>query len=187
MKRYLTKSRFKIGSDCATKLYYTKKDKYPNSQMNDPFLAARAKGGYQVGELAKQYYPNGHDIKTLDYEKSLAQTAELLCQENVIIYEGAVCFENLFIRADIIVKKGNNIKLIEVKAKSIDTNNMKFLNKKNEPTSGWKAYLEDVAFQKFVISNAYPQFNITSYLMLADKTAKCATNGLNQKFQVVSA
>ncbi len=32
-KRYLTKSRFKIGSDCATKLYYTKKDKYANTQM----------------------------------------------------------------------------------------------------------------------------------------------------------
>jgi len=184
-KRYLTKSRFKIGSDCATKLYYTKKDKYANIQMDDPFLAALANGGYQVGELAKQYYPNGHDIKTLDYEKSLAQTAKLLEQDEVVIYEGAISFENLFIRADIIVKRGNRIKLIEVKAKSINPNDIDFLGKKGKPTTGWKAYLEDVAFQKFVISNAYPKFNITSYLMLADKTAKCATNGLNQKFQIV--
>ncbi len=69
-KRYLTKSRFKVGSECATKLYYTKKDKFPDNKLDDPFLAALAQGGYQVGELAKQYYPNGHDITTLDYEDS---------------------------------------------------------------------------------------------------------------------
>ncbi|MEA3452125.1 MAG: DUF2779 domain-containing protein [Bacteroidota bacterium] len=185
-KRYLTKSRFKIGSECTTKLFYTKKDDYPDAKTDDPFLAALAQGGYQVGELAKQYYPNGHDIKTLDYEKSLAETAKLLEQDEVVIYEGAICFENLFIRADIIVKKGNRIKLIEVKAKSINPDDTGFMNVKGDKVSSdWKAYLEDVAFQKFVISKAYPKFNISSYLMLADKSAKCATNGLNQKFQIV--
>ncbi len=184
-KRYLTKSRFKVGSECSTKLYYTKKDKYPNTQMDDPFLAALANGGYQVGELAKYYYPNGHDIKILDYEKSLAETAKLLEQDEVIIYEGAICFENLFIRADVIVKRGNRIKLIEVKAKSVYPDNPGFLNKKGGLDSSWKSYLEDVAFQKFVISNAYPKFRVTPYLMLADKSKKCTTTGLNQKFQIV--
>jgi len=184
-KRYLTKSRFKVGSECATKLYYIKKDKYPNSKTNDSLLAALASGGCQVGELAKQYYPNGYDIKTLDHEKSLAETAKLLEQDSVVIYEGAICYENLFIRADIIEKCGNLIKLIEVKAKAINPNNTGFLDKNGKPISKWKPYLEDVAFQKYVISKAYPGFNISSYLMLADKTAKCATNGLNQKFQII--
>ena len=64
--RYLTKSRFKLGIECPTKLYYTGKREYPNQKLDDPFLAALADGGYQVGELAKLYFPNGQDITTLD-------------------------------------------------------------------------------------------------------------------------
>ena len=40
--------------------------------MDDKFLQALADGGYQVGELAKLYFPNGHDIMTLDYEEAEA-------------------------------------------------------------------------------------------------------------------
>jgi len=50
-------------------------------------LEALAKGGYQVGELAKCYYPGGYNIDTLDYEEALAQTNELLKREKVIIYK----------------------------------------------------------------------------------------------------
>tara|TARA_B110000091_G_C13574446_1_gene373814 strand:+ start:444 stop:662 length:219 start_codon:yes stop_codon:yes gene_type:complete len=63
--RYLTKSRFKIATECPTKLFYTGKKEYPNTMLDDPFLAALADGGHQVGELAKHYYPNGFDITTL--------------------------------------------------------------------------------------------------------------------------
>ena len=98
--RYLTKSRFKLGIECPTKLFYTAKKEYLDKKMDDSFLAALAEGGYQVGELAKYYYPNGHDITTLDYEEAEKQTNELLKQENVIIYEPAIRFNNLFIRID---------------------------------------------------------------------------------------
>ena len=64
--RYLTKSRFKLGMECPTKLFYTKKKEYLDSKMDDSFLAALAEGGFQVGELAKLYHPGGHDITTLD-------------------------------------------------------------------------------------------------------------------------
>ncbi|MDE0519041.1 MAG: hypothetical protein OXH36_05765 [Bdellovibrionales bacterium] len=75
--RYLTKSRFKLGVECPTKLYYTRKPEYSNQKMDDPFLSALADGGYQVGELAKLYFPNGHDITTLDYEEAETQTLKL--------------------------------------------------------------------------------------------------------------
>ena len=55
--RYLTKSRFKLATECPTKLFYTgKKDIYPDTKLDDPFLQALADGGYQVGELVKCYY-----------------------------------------------------------------------------------------------------------------------------------
>src|ERR1700712_3119840 len=116
--RYLTKSRFKLGLECPTKLYYTAKKQYPDQKIDDSFLEALAEGGYQVGELAKCYFPGGFDIHELDYANSLAKTNELLALDEVTIYEAAFQHENLFIRADILVKKGNHIDLYEVKAKS---------------------------------------------------------------------
>jgi len=52
-ERYLTKTRFKEGLECPTKLYYSKNSEYQNNQLDDPFLESLAEGGYQVGELAK--------------------------------------------------------------------------------------------------------------------------------------
>ena len=181
--RYLTKSRFKLGSECPAKLFYTSKSEYADQKEADSFLMALAEGGFQVGELAKLYFPGGHDITSLDYEESLEQTHTLLQQENVIIYEGAIRYENLFIRADVIAKKGNRIELIEVKAKSCDpTGDHIFTTKKGSIVSKWKPYLEDIAFQKHVMSRAFPAYNISAFLMLADKSAVCPTDGLNQKF-----
>ena len=44
--RYLTKSRFKLGLECPSKLYYTNKENvYANTKKDDPFLMALAWGG----------------------------------------------------------------------------------------------------------------------------------------------
>jgi len=183
--RYLTKSRFKIASDCPRKLYYSGKAEYGNAKENDDFLQALAEGGYQVGELAKLYYPGGHDIVESGYETPLKRTCALLQQENVIIYEAAIRYRNLFIRIDILEKRGNHIKLIEVKAKSFSGDEEgTFVSKKGYVSSGWRPYLYDVAFQNFVLSRAFPQFQIDSYLMLANKSKAATVNGLNQKFQL---
>lgn len=184
--RYLTKSRYKMGIECPTKLFYTGKKEYANSKMDDPFLAALADGGHQVGELAKCYFPDGHDITTLDYEEAERQTSELLKQENVVIFEPAIRFKNLFIRVDVLVKKGSHFKLIEVKAKSFNSEEEDaFLNKNGTIKSTWKPYLYDIAFQKYVLASAFPDSTVTSYLMMADKLVPCPVEGLNQKFRIV--
>jgi len=185
--RYLTKSRFKLASECPTKLFYTGKKEYANKKLDDSFLEALANGGFQVGELAKFYFPGGHDIVSLDYNDALSQTNELLRQEDVIIYEAAICTENLFIRADILVKRGDTIQLIEVKAKSFDSSKENpFLGRGNKLKSVWKPYLYDIAFQKYVTSQAFPKYNVEAFLMLADKSAECPTDGLNQKFKIIT-
>ena len=185
-KKYLTKSRFILATECPTKLFYTGKDEYANQNLDDSFLLALADGGFQVGELAKCYFPGGHDIKTFDYENSLVKTNELLQLDNVTIYEAAIATDNLFIRADILVKNGNNLNLYEVKAKSFDPNEEDpFVNKNGTIKSNWKHYLYDVAFQKYVINQALPQYYVSAYLMMADKSSMCPTEGLNQKFRLV--
>jgi hypothetical protein len=186
--RYLTKSRFKLALDCPRKLYYTDKPQYENSQESDDFLMALAEGGFQVGALAKLYSPGGHDITERGYEVPLQRTYELLKQENVIIYEAAIKFKNLFIRIDVLEKTGNYIKLIEVKSKSFSGGDESvFLTSDGHIAGGWDGYLYDVAFQKYVLANAFPEFQIDCYLMLADKTKAATVTGLNQKFQLVSA
>jgi hypothetical protein len=104
--RYLTKSRYKLGLECPTKLYYTNKsNEYANVKLDDPFLQSLADGGFQVEALARLEYSDGHIIQAEHYEfqKAINETNELLNQENCIIFEAAFEFENLFIRTDILV------------------------------------------------------------------------------------
>ena len=183
--RYLTKSRFKIACECPRKLYYTGKQEYADAKLDDSFLQALAEGGFQVCELAKLYYPGGVDITDSGYDIPLERTYKLLEQENVIIYEAAIRYNNLFIRIDVLVKQGNKVKLIEVKAKSYNPADENFFtNTKGYIKPSWKPYMYDVAFQKYVLTRAFPEFNVSSYLMLADKSKHTTVEGLNQKFQL---
>lgn len=180
--RYLTKSRFKLGLECPTKLFYTKKDGYPDQKLSDSFLASLAEGGFQVGELAKCYFPGGINISELDYKTALDKTKAYMETENVIIYEAAFSYQNLFIRADIVVKEGKNIRIYEVKAKSIDSPQASMVVKTGLPNAEWKPYLCDIAFQKYVVEKALPGYKVNAYLMLADKSAIATVDGLNQRF-----
>lgn len=186
--RYLTKSRFKLGMECPAKLFYTGKESvYANENLEDSFLAALAEGGFQVGELAKAYFRDGKMIDTLDYDEALAQTNELLQQKNAVVFEAAIRHEGLFIRVDILVKKGDRLDLIEVKAKSYDAKaDGDFIGQKGGIVSRWKPYLLDVAFQRWVTTRAFPKLKVFASLMLADKASACPTDGLHQKFRVVS-
>jgi hypothetical protein len=180
MPRLLTKSRYKQALECPNKLYYTKKDEYANQKNNDSFLKALANGGFQVEELARLHYPEGVLIEGNDgdYDGLVDQTKQLLDQENVVIFEAAFLFENLFIRTDILVKSGNYIQLIEVKAKSFHPDNLEF------HTSTWNSYVFDVAFQKYVIQKSFPHWKVSAYFMLADKSKTTTIKGLNQLFRI---
>jgi hypothetical protein len=183
--RPLSKSRFKLALQCPTKLFYTGKTEYENADAMDSFLEALAEGGYQVGELAKCYYPGGHMIEELGYELPLQKTNELLKQENVVIYEAAIQYKDFFVRVDVLEKKGDLIRMIEVKSKSFRGNDADdFLDANGFLSGGWAAYLEDVAFQKYVVQKAFPQWKVKAFLMLADKNKQATVNGLNQKFQL---
>jgi Domain of unknown function(DUF2779) len=184
----LTKSRFALVLDCPTKLYYKENKQYADKTLDDPFLLELAKGGFQVGALARCYYPNGYLIdrrKTNSYKALAKETLRLLQQENVIIYEAAFLYNNYFIHADIIEKKGSTIKLVEVKAKSFRPSEDKLI-KQNQSNPKWDKYLFDVAFQNWVIKNSLAEngfdLKIENFLMLADKEATATANGLNQHF-----
>ena len=120
-----------------------------------------------------------------DYQDLADQTSELLKRENVVIYEAAFYVDDLFIRTDVLVKKGADIQLIEVKAKSIDPNNdYNFIGSKKKLVSSWKPYLFDLAFQTHVAKLCLPNFKVTPFLCLVDKSKVATVEGLNQFFRV---
>jgi hypothetical protein len=181
--RYLTKSRFKLALECPVKLYYTgKKEIYYDTKFDNEFLAALAEGGFQVGELAKCYYQGGIEIEELDYDVALAKTNNLLKQETITIYEAAFLFDGLFMRADILEKKGNVVRLIEVKAKSFDPTKDSFTNRDGKIAPKWKPYLYDITFQKYLVQKSFPEYKVIAHLLLTDKSAPATVNGLNQLF-----
>ena len=168
-----TKTIFNEALSCPTKLFYTKNEEYENQQKEDSFLEALAKGGYQVGELAKYKYSNDPiteeiTVETLDYSEAISITNSKLNEsKNVVIAEGAFSFKNFFVRVDILVRDGNKLKLIEVKSKSIGKNDV-FI-KGDKVKSSWQPYLYDLAFQTYVLEKALPNFEIDPYLLLIDK------------------
>lgn len=185
LNRYLTKSRFKIGCECPTKLFYTAKKEYANNNLDNEFLQALAEGGYQVGELAKLDLMDGINIKSLDYNKALIQTQKELKKDFVILYEPAFLYKDLFVRVDLLVKNKDLIMIYEVKAKSYNSLKDSFFNAKRDGfISKWKPYLYDIAFQKYVVTNSLNDLKIHSYLVLTDKSAICTVDGLNQKFPI---
>lgn len=189
---YFTKSAYATALECPTKLFYCCDKQYANQDDSNEFLTSLANGGFQVGELAKIYYHIEKDnfVESKDYEKSLVQTKELFSQDTVNIAEAAFRYKNLFVRADIIEKRGNHINLIEVKAKSCQSENGIILSKKEVKKNKLDPYVKDVAFQRYVIQSAlkeqYPDipFTVHAFLLMADKNKVASVNGMNQYFQI---
>ena len=186
--RVLSKSRFKTGLECPNKLYFTGKEDYVNSKEEDPFLKALANGGYQVEELAKLHYPNGENLNSdiRDYEAQAEETKKLLERNDVTIYEAAFLFDGLFVRTDILVKEGNQIKIIEVKAKSYQEGKTKFIGVRepNQLDYKMKPYLLDLTFQWHVVSMSYPEMKVDAYFMMVDINKTAKINGVNQLFRI---
>lgn len=185
--RTLTKSRFVMGLECPQKLIYDQDTRYRNLKREDSFLASLADGGFQVGEFAKAHFPCGHDILTLNMDEAVKQTEALLIAGDCVIFEAAIRFQNCFLRVDVLEKKSDRLVIHEVKAKSFDSREERpFLTQRGEPSSKWQRYLYDIAFQKYVVSQAFPRASVTANLMLADKAARAPIDGLHQCSKVVT-
>ena len=88
------------------------------------------------------------------------------------------------VKIDILIKKGNTIQPIEDKAKSFNPNEDSFTGVKGSVSPKWRSYLMDVVFLVMVLKNPFPQFFVSSYLVLSDKTKTASVNGLNQQFKI---
>ena len=136
----LSKSQYMKGLQCPKALWLFKNRKdlanEPDQRRQNLFDT-----GHRVGDLAKELFTGGAEVAYLqsDYPGMIDQTAGLINSSNVI-YEGSFSTNEVFVRADILVKNGDAWDLYEVKA----TGSTKAVHK------------PDVAIQWYVISQHLP-------------------------------
>lgn len=172
----LSKSDFILARSCAKKLVYKKKG-YATSNDTDEYMQMLAQGGYVIGKMATLLYPDGIEIEGSTKE-ALARTSELMKKDQVVLFEPAFLCEQRLSRVDILVKRGNEIELIEVKSKSYDPD-------LSDSKNGLKKYIEDVAFQYTIVKDLYPHCSIRAYLFLPDKSLRTSIDGLAGWFNII--
>lgn len=184
--RYLTKSAFSMGYQCPQRLFYAaRNDVYPRNEL-DAIAQTTIDGGHQIGALAQKMYTqldgeHAREIDARDQKTQIADTKEWLNQDTVTFFEPTIVHGHCLVRVDVLRKRGNQVELIEVKSKSFDSlENPALLKKSGE----YAPYVRDLAFQYWVLSQAYPDWDITPYLMLVDKRKPAKQGNLHRLFPI---
>lgn len=180
----LSKSRFKVALECPRKLVYSSDTRYANSKNTDDLLKALAEWGHQVGALAKLMYPGGIEIEKKSSDEQIRETKRLLEQEEITLFEPTFRHGSLLIRVDVLVKRGNDVQLIEVKSKGFNSTKDSFRAQRSPIEKEWRPYLYDVAFQNLVLEQCHPEWKITPYLMLLDTSATASLSGVGSQFEI---
>ena len=184
--RYLTKSRFTTAITCPAKLAYLDDPSFANANSDSEFLQALADGGHQIGAFAKCLFPDGIEIDAVGHDAQVEQTKDLLAGDDVVLFEAAIRVGRLFVRVDLLRKRGTTIELYEVKAKGFDSRegDQQIIGKRGGITSEFKPYLYDVAFQRHVLRRAFPGATIISYLVMPDQAIICPEPQLAQRLRI---
>jgi len=101
----LSKSQYIRGLQCHKSLWlYKNKQELrdtPNNQTESSFNI-----GYDVGELAKELFPNGIEIEfdNNNFNGMVEKTKELISNGTEVIYEATFKENGIFTMADILVK-----------------------------------------------------------------------------------
>lgn len=160
-KKYtLSKSRVIRGLQCHKSLWlYTHKPELRLESDEAKIIFAQ---GNNIGELARDLYPNGHLIPfdNVSIEDQLKMTQKALTTQK-IIYEAAFSHNGVFIKADILRKTSRGWYLYEVKSSSEVKD----------------VYLDDVAVQYHVITGS--GVNITKAFVVHINTAYVRLGDLN--------
>ncbi|MDA9237283.1 DUF2779 domain-containing protein [Schleiferiaceae bacterium] len=144
-----------------------------------------ASGGFQVEALARTAYRNGQFIGNLHADDITVIIRKRKPGEVLELFEPTFVSSGCSSKVDILIVNDQGIHIKEVKAKSFDPTASDWLGKKN-PTSLNSKYAEvlmDLAFQTDIISRLYPDVNVTSSFIMADKLKVASRDGMNQLFE----
>lgn len=192
---YLTKSDFKLANPCPTKLFYRKNGE--SAPAADEYTRLLAEGGFMVEEIARQLHPGGRFVGFQGTpEQAAERTLAELAAGDCVLFEATLLSGRLLARVDVLVKRGDEIELIEVKAGSFPGAEHRarlaagepgvFRGKKKPFAIGadWREYLDDIAFQVSAARQALPGMRITPFLMMPDTSVTTPVEGMWRLFSV---
>lgn len=111
----LSKSRILAHRQCPKRLWL--QIYRPELAETDPSAAARSAQGAQVGEVARQLYPDGVLIAGDDLRQALRDTAEVLDRSpQCPVFEATFEHEGVLVRVDLLLPDGEAYRLVEVKS-----------------------------------------------------------------------
>ncbi|MHB9061069.1 MAG: DUF2779 domain-containing protein [Desulfobacteria bacterium] len=114
---YLSKSLYTRGLQCHKSLYLHKHQPELRGEPT-PELEALWKSGHEVGDFAHMLFPGGVVVPFdgLTKEEQLAKTREEIDRGTKAIYEATFFYNDVFVKADIIVRNRGYWDLYEVKS-----------------------------------------------------------------------
>ncbi|MBD2175378.1 DUF2779 domain-containing protein [Pseudanabaena sp. FACHB-1998] len=202
---YLTKSDLKTARSCSTKLYY-KKLGYPTVDRVDSYTRILSDGNFIISKIAHLLYPEGIYISANfssqeNINHAVQETINYLQQENVVLFEPVFYSQHKLARADILVKQGDRLEIIEIKSKAFDSsahedlikyrNLSLFRNKRTGKVGGeWRHIIEDVSYQvgilQEMLAEHLPNLEvvISPYLIVPDKAKTTSIDNLASYFQI---
>ena len=194
--RTLSKSDFVLARTCDAKLFF-RENGYPESREADAYLQLLAEGGYMVEALATAKRADGIALEYGNPEDDFRRTMELLQRDRVTVFQATFRWSRRLVRADIVEKHGNAIKLFEVKSKSFDgaeheaslsSGGKGIFRTSRKPfpiASNWREKLEDLTYQVLVLERVLPGLTITPHLILVDKSKRSAVDNVPRLFEIV--
>jgi hypothetical protein len=185
----LSKSAFKTGLSCPRKLAY-QRESYPSQADANPYMEFLADGGFMVEAIARALYPDGCEVSAASNEPPAEATRRLLnAADRVDLFEPVFEHEGCMVRVDILSKRGDTIDLIEIKAKSFDSQEdgaSPFRGKRGGISSDWLEYLQDLAFQTAVVRGALGRgVKVVPRLCVVDKAKTCNDDSIFTKINLI--
>ncbi len=119
-----------------------------------------------------------------------------LAPDTCTLFEATFISGSKLARADILVKRGQVIELIEIKscgfdrAKNDERVRSGQSNLFHAPRAAdglqtkWRPYLEDAAFQTAILQDVFPDLEIVPYLLMPDTSRPCPVDGLHHQFSL---
>lgn len=135
----LSKSQYIRGLQCHKSLWLYKNKPELRETANQA-QESLFNTGFDVGDLAKQLFPNGVEIEfdSSNFDGMITKTKELINNGCEVIYEATFNENGIFAMADILVKNGDFWDIYEVKAS----------------TSVKEYHLNDASIQWYALNNA---------------------------------
>ena len=160
----LTKSQYMTAKQCSKALWLHKNK--PETVETDDSLEGILENGRVVGEYARGLFPGGTIV---EFDGDVIQRTQMLIEQGAqTIYEAAFSFRDCFAMCDILHREQNSWEIYEVKSS----------------TELKPEYIQDAAFQYYILSNAGIKVNKVSIVYINNQYERNGELNLKELFVI---